>query len=615
MISEEHEAAKEELKSAHEEVLSANEELQSTNEELETAKEELQSTNEELTTTNEELRNRNRELNELNEALSASSDYADAIVETLRQPLARAGRRAPRDAGQCSLLCVLPDQRLRRPSTSCSMTWGWAVEHPRAAHVARGDPPPGQAQFRGYEVTHIFPTIGEKTMLLNARRLPGNKQRTEMILLAMDDLTVRVQTERSASFAEKERYRITLASIGEGVITTNAAGEVEYMNAVAEQYTGWSGAEAQGLPLPRVFAVVDEHTRESLGNVARIAMLSGGTAGVGTHLQLVRRDDEEFSIDAVAAPLHDATGDTIIGMVISFRDVTAHRRLAQQLSHQATHDALTGLVNRSEFERRVRRVIESAKPQESHAVLYLDLDQFKLVNDTCGHTAGDELLRQLAGILHTRMRIRDTLARLGGDEFGVLLEHCPVAEALRVANELRRSVQEFRFAWQDEHFALGISIGLASVTEAGDTLERVLSAADSACYAAKEHGRNRVHAYQPDDGDIAQRHGEMRWVPRIQGALAEGRFRLYYQPIVALGPTDTDGEWGEILLRLFDEQGRLILPGAFIPAAERFDQMHALDRWVMRSGPQRPARGRRTTLAMPSMCPASHWVTGSCSSL
>jgi diguanylate cyclase (GGDEF)-like protein len=265
-----------------------------------------------------------------------------------------------------------------------------------------------------------------------------------------------------------------------------------------------------------------------------------------------------------------------------FRDVTAQRKLAHELSHQATHDTLTGLVNRAEFERRLTHLLASAGAQSPHALLYLDLDQFKVVNDTCGHVAGDDLLRQISALLRTKLRARDTLARLGGDEFGVLLDHCPMAEAKRVANALREVLQGFRFAWLDKSFTIGVSIGLVPLVEAGETITSVFSAADAACYAAKDMGRNRVHTYRANDLMLARRDGEMRWIPRIQQALADGRFRLYYQPIFAFGPNTTHIRHGEILLRMLDEQGRIVLPGAFIPAAERYGLMLAIDQWVVR---------------------------------
>jgi diguanylate cyclase (GGDEF)-like protein len=283
---------------------------------------------------------------------------------------------------------------------------------------------------------------------------------------------------------------------------------------------------------------------------------------------MICRDESERYIDMSVASIrnHDRAS---LGVVLVFRDVTEERELARQLAHQASHDRLTGLVNRHEFERRLSHLLDTASPQAPHALLYLDLDQFKIVNDTCGHAAGDDLLRQISALLRTKLRARDTLARLGGDEFGVLLEHCAAAEAERVANNLREVLQSFRFRWNDKGFTIGVSIGLVPITQTGETLADVFSAADSACYAAKEKGRNRVHIYRLDDTVLAQRHGEMRWIPRIQQALADGRFRLYYQPIVPLGPNARNGIHGEILLRMLDETGRLVLPGAFLPAGTR----------------------------------------------
>jgi diguanylate cyclase (GGDEF)-like protein len=280
------------------------------------------------------------------------------------------------------------------------------------------------------------------------------------------------------------------------------------------------------------------------------------------------------------APIRDNDNKTI-GTVLVFRDVSAQRKLAHELSHQATHDTLTGLVNRGEFERRLTHLLASASSHSPHALLYLDLDQFKVVNDTCGHIAGDDLLRQISALLRTKLRARDTLARLGGDEFGVLLDHCAMAEAKRVANTLREVLQGFRFGWQEKIFSIGVSIGLVPIVEAGETLSSVFSAADAACYAAKDTGRNRVHTYHADDRMLAQRDGEMRWIPRIQQALADGRFRLYYQPIFAFNSRTTRRRHGEILLRMLDEQGRIVLPGAFIPAAERYGLMLAIDQWVI----------------------------------
>ncbi|MGI8739917.1 MAG: diguanylate cyclase domain-containing protein [Gammaproteobacteria bacterium] len=475
-IIEQHEATVEELKSSHEELLSTNEEYQSVNEELETAKEELQSGNEELITTNEELLLRNADLREVTSALEASRDYAKAIVETIGESLlVLDGTLKVVQANHAFYEWFETKPELTEQRFIYDLGEGeWNIPGLRALFE---EILPKDAHFRDYEMTHDFRTIGRKTMRLNARRLAGDALRPELILLAIDDISARAEREQFALIAEKERYRTTLASISEAVIATNDAGHVEYLNGVAEQYTGWSNEEAQGKPLARVFNVLDASTRKPLGNVAKIAMVDGRTAGVGTHRQLLRRGGEEFPVEAVAAPLHGPDGNAIVGVVVSFRDVSSQRRLSEKLSYQANHDALTGLVNRREFERRLRRLIESFDASQSHALLYLDLDQFKLINDTCGHSAGDEMLRQVTAILHTQLRARDTLARLGGDEFGVLLEHCPLEEALRVANDLRRAVHDFRFVSKGRYFTLGLSVGLVSVTESDGSLEAVLGVA------------------------------------------------------------------------------------------------------------------------------------------
>jgi diguanylate cyclase (GGDEF)-like protein/PAS domain S-box-containing protein len=217
------------------------------------------------------------------------------------------------------------------------------------------------------------------------------------------------------------------------------------------------------------------------------------------------------------------------------RDVTQARVLGEKLSHQASHDALTGLVNRREFESRLKRVLETTKSSDTeHALCYLDLDQLKIINDTCGHSAGDELLRQLTAELQACIRKRDTLARLGGDEFGVLIEHCSLDQAQRVAEALRSVVEEFRFRWEDKAFNLGVSIGLVPIGVESDSLTSVLRAADTACYAAKDEGRNRVHVFHQDDTEMVRRFGEIQWVARLNRAMECDQLTLYWQRIVPI---------------------------------------------------------------------------------
>ncbi len=258
------------------------------------------------------------------------------------------------------------------------------------------------------------------------------------------------------------------------------------------------------------------------------------------------------------------------------------RELTEKLAHQASHDALTGLLNRCELERRLKRLLDDARRHgRDHALCYLDLDQFKIINDSCGHAAGDELLRQLGSLLRREVFQRDIVARLGGDEFGVLLEDCSLARAKEVADTLRRAVADFRFSWLGRSFAVGVSIALVPITPASDSLTGILKAADSACYVAKDEGRNRIHTYRADDAELVRRSGEMRWVNEIRIALEENRFRLVVQPIVAVGVPPERGERFELLLRIENEDGRLVTPDAFLPAAERYDLATRLDVWVL----------------------------------
>lgn len=378
---------------------------------------------------------------------------------------------------------------------------------------------------------------------------------------------------------EKELFRITLASIEDGVITTDRMGKITYLNPSAERLTGWRSVEVEGKPLATAFRAV---AIESAIHAAAVGQpwFESVRPGVDGHFFLTDRKGVRRDVHRSAAPILDRRGDTV-GTVLTFRDISEERQLAERLSHQATHDALTGLVNRREFELRLDRVLRSAKPNDPQALIFMDLDQFKIVNDTCGHVAGDELLRQIAALMRTRIRARDTFARLGGDEFGVLLEHCPLDEAIRIAHTLRELAQSFRFAWQQKSFIVGVSVGLVEITDAWESSNSLLRAADSACYMAKHRGRNRVYVYKPDDHIIARRFGEMQWMPRIQQALADGRLRLYQQPIVPVRQAVNEPEFAEVLVRLLDEQGAVVLPGAFLPAAERYGQVSAIDRWVL----------------------------------
>jgi diguanylate cyclase (GGDEF)-like protein/PAS domain S-box-containing protein len=381
-------------------------------------------------------------------------------------------------------------------------------------------------------------------------------------------------------YREKERAQVTLHSIGDAVVTTDRNGTVEYLNKAAQDLTGWDPASARGQPLADVLSLFDENNVAVAANPAAKAIAGNRIVNsTGAHT-LKSRDGSVYSIEYTAAPIHDYDRATL-GAILVFRDITALREMTQQLAYQATHDALTGLTNRSEFERRVGAGLELARMEGmEHALLYLDLDQFKVVNDTCGHVAGDELLKQIATHLRSHVRKSDTLARLGGDEFGVLLDSCTAESAMRTAAELRDAIRDFRFSWDDKSFEVTTSIGVVPVRGDSGTLIDILSNADSACYVAKDLGRNRIHIYQPDDEELARRQGEMQWLPRIRAALKENRFCLYHQRIIPLGGSD-GREHHEILLRMLDAENRIVPPGAFLPAAERYNLMPAIDRWVI----------------------------------
>lgn len=399
---------------------------------------------------------------------------------------------------------------------------------------------------------------------------------------SLRDITERKLTQE-ALFQEREKAHITLESIGDGVITTDVTGAVEYLNPIAERVTGWSHREARGESITKVLRLIDEKTDNAMENPAQRALKSGSAHKVMGHPRLSHRYEEKYySVEVTAAPIRDSDGEAV-GCVIVFHDVTELRGLAHKMSHQATHDALTGLINRREFEVRTEACMERSRSEYTeHALCYLDLDQFKIVNDTCGHAAGDELLKQLSMLLRGKLRTGDTFARLGGDEFGALLQDCPLDDALRITEIMRKAVEEFRFAWEDKTFRVGASIGVVPINMDSGNLSDLLSSADTACYIAKEQGRNRVHLLQPDDKSLTERRGQMQWIHRIRDALEGDRFRLYFQPIKHVKCQDT-GQHGEVLLRMLSDQGEIIAPGAFLPSAERYHLMPDIDRWVVRN--------------------------------
>ena len=378
----------------------------------------------------------------------------------------------------------------------------------------------------------------------------------------------------------KELAEVTLHSIGDGVITTNHNARVMYMNPVAQRLLGMDLADVQGQFLADIMPLVDEATGTTLEHTVLLCLRENRTVELDTECAALLRSGAKVPIADSAAPIRDRQG-AVRGAVMVFHDVSVARNLQRELTYQACHDPLTGLYNRREFDREITRALERAeRDEQEHTLCYLDLDQFKVVNDTCGHAAGDQLLQKLTAFLRERLRKSDLLARLGGDEFGLLLMHCSVGRALEILQELREAINAFRFEWAGKTFQIGVSIGVVELSPAIGTAAEALAAADMACYAAKDDGRNRVHVYRPDDAELSRRRDEMRMVSAVQRALIDDQLELFAQVIVPVREAMTLPHY-EVLVRMRDPDGDHIPPGAFIPAAERFQLMSAIDRWVV----------------------------------
>jgi diguanylate cyclase (GGDEF)-like protein/PAS domain S-box-containing protein len=444
-----------------------------------------------------------------------------------------------------------------------------------------------------YVTEHRVVLPGE-TLWLAVRGQLFHRDTGVHILGVSTDITEHRRAEEELQ-REQTRAQVTLASIGDGVIRTDPEGLVDYLNPVAEALTGYQSHEAQGRPLDEIYIVIDESTRQTRrDSIARCLEQERVVLLAGPSL-LVSRDGSEYSVRDSVAPIRDAQGQ-ITGAVLVTQDVSKLRALEREMTYLARHDSLTGLINRREFESELVNALDEAhRGGRHHALCYLDLDEFKVVNDTCGHVAGDELLRQLTAVLNAAVREADVLARLGGDEFGVLLRDCTSAAAVEVAQKLCATVRQFRFTWEHRLFNVGASIGVVPLIATSGSLDQVLSAADAACYVAKERGRGRVHLYQADDEALARRYGEMQWVERIHNAFANRRFRLYRQPIQRITPRDTPQSqasepsekapsMAEVLLRMLDENDEPIAAAAFIGAAERYHLIGQIDRWVVERG-------------------------------
>ncbi len=390
---------------------------------------------------------------------------------------------------------------------------------------------------------------------------------------------LQVGRDADTLFLQKELAEITLNSIGDAVLTTDAGGRVQYLNPAAETLTGWSGGDARGQPIGAVFHTIDSDSGLATDPVGRclargeVISLDGDT--------LVQRNGARITVENSAVPIWSRTG-AVTGCIVIFYDAHASRPRQHLLSYHVSRDALTGLVNRREFDRRLDELLREARANDTqHVLAFLDLDQFKVINDTCGHQAGDRLLRQIAYLLQSRIRSGDVLARIGGDEFAILLVGCALDKGVSLLERLCTTLADFRFTYEEKAFTIGASIGAVPIGPDSPDSTELLSEADAACYVAKEKGRNRLQVYEPDDFTLFRRRGEMRWLPRINQALDDDGFVLYAQRLQPL--QEHLPERLEILVRLSDSGGQLIGPGSFIAAAERYGLMPRIDQWVIRT--------------------------------
>lgn len=396
-----------------------------------------------------------------------------------------------------------------------------------------------------------------------------------------------VQTTRAyeeqltAAHHEKEFLEITLRSIGEGVLTTDASGYIQYINPAGEKITGWALQELRGKLL---WLKLEEHSSKDSSRLYRIAQdawTDSVKSVLSENIIIKRKDGKSITVQCLASALRDRLSH-IIGLVLLFQDVSEQQLLQLQLAHHATHDSLTGLPNRKVFHRFLEESLASSGQNKAPDILcYMDLDEFKLVNDTSGHIAGDALLCQVTSLLVDNIRPKDTAARLGGDEFAILLSQCPLERALQITRTLHRMIYDTDFTWHEKVFKISASIGLVPITSDFQTVTEILSAADHACYLAKQKGRNRIQVYSPRDYEISRRHGEMEWVLQLRNNLKQGLFELYAQPILPVQHKIEKRHNFEVLLRMRGDNNVRHLPGNVIQAAERYNLMQNIDRWVL----------------------------------
>jgi diguanylate cyclase (GGDEF)-like protein/PAS domain S-box-containing protein len=438
----------------------------------------------------------------------------------------------------------------------------------------------GEPAAERYEV-EIVGTHGEVTRIELTSTLIDSSGEPALLLTALEMLPGATPSLRSS----RPRSMVTLDAMGESVITVDTEGHIDYVNSSAESLLGQSFDQVVGKSFAEVASLVDETDRRSLGDPVRKALATGGRVTMGKRAVLVPASSSpERSVEISVTPLK-SEGKETPGLVVVMHDTSELRGLTRQMTYQASHDALTGLVNRREFERRLREAMDAAQTGDAgHALCYLDLDRFKVVNDTCGHTAGDNMLREVAAIIKDAVRDSDTAGRIGGDEFALLLVGCPLEKARQIADDVVRAIGDYRFVWKDKIFNIGVSIGLVEIGRGGGSIEDIMNSADSACYVAKKQGGVHVHVYSAREEANARHSGEIHWLQKLQSALRDNKFELYYQPIVHAHSSVSNGPGLEVFVRMETENGQPAAPPAeFIRAAERYRLMPLVDRWVVQA--------------------------------
>ncbi len=562
-VVEELETTNEELQAANEELQSSNEEFQSTNEELQTTNEELQSSNEELLTLNDELQEKTREYENLANQLQNIQNSINTPLIVIDNDL-RVTRFVPKVDE------LIPLENLRLHDHIVAVPWRCEIDGLR--DILHG-------VIESHQTHRSIVQLDGRVWQMHVSPFIDTSNRAAGAILVFSDAT-ELYASQERFRQEKERAQITLESIGDGVVRVGVDGAVEYINPVASKILGSPSENAAGQGLDQLFVRHSKNTESISKIVADLISDRDGERHCEGDYKLHCKNGKELHISYSIGVTTDQAGQAS-GAVIAFRDMTDHHENISQMTWMSSHDDLTGAVNRREMEKRLATTLNAVQQgRKREAVfLYLDLDQFKVVNDTCGHLAGDEMLKNVTRILRQHTRHRDTLARLGGDEFGILLEGCLLAEAERVAEKIRGAIEDFRFRWKDKIFRLGISIGVVALNAESGHITDVLSNADAACYAAKLRGRNRIQIHTPDDEELAQQRADLHWVAEITDAMDHDRLRLYMHEIRTFDPSEPT-HW-EVLLRMFNHKGKLLLPGSFLPAAERYGLIQKLDEWVI----------------------------------